>query len=75
MAVPFEGNEEEPVMGKPMELFRDEYDMGTGTTTANYDVTADGRFLMLRREAGGGHLRIVLNWTEELKRTLAQATR
>jgi hypothetical protein len=58
-----------------MALFRDEYDMGSVTTNANYDVTADGRFLMLRREAVGGHLRIVLNWTEELMRTLAQDTR
>jgi hypothetical protein len=49
--------------------------MGLSSTNANYDVTADGRFLMLRREPGGGDLRIVLNWTEELKRTLAQATR
>jgi Tol biopolymer transport system component len=75
MAVPFEGDAAEPAMGKPTELFRDEYDMGLSSTNANYDVTADGRFLMLRREPGGGHLRIVLNWTEELKRTLAQATR
>jgi Tol biopolymer transport system component len=68
MAVSFDGSSSEPVMGKPQALFRDEYDLGTGITTANYDVTPDGRFLMLRREAGGGHLRIVLNWTEELKR-------
>jgi Tol biopolymer transport system component len=75
MAVPFDGSALEPVMGKPTDLFRDEYDMGTAGTNANYDVTADGRFLMLRREPVGGHLRIVLNWTEELKRALAQDTR
>jgi serine/threonine-protein kinase len=75
MAVPFEGDAAEPAMGKPTELFRDEYDMGIAGTNANYDVTADGRFLMLRREPGGGHLRIVLNWTEELKRALAQDNR
>jgi hypothetical protein len=39
---------------------------------ANYDVTPDGRFLMLRRDAQGGHLGIVLNWTEELKQILAR---
>ena len=35
-----------------------------------YDVTPDGRFLMVRDEqpADPTHLRFVLNWTEELKR-------
>jgi hypothetical protein len=60
-------------MGKPQALFRDEYDLGTGTTIANYDVTPEGRFLMLRRDAQGGHLRIILHWTEELKRKLVKA--
>jgi hypothetical protein len=27
---------------------------------------------MMRRSTEGGTLRVVLNWTEELKRTLAQ---
>lgn len=72
MAVPFDGRASEPVMGKPLPLFRDEYDRGLGITVANYDVTPDGRFLMLRRESRGGDLRIVLNWTEELKRMLAK---
>ena len=43
-----------------------------GNTIANYDVTPEGRFLMLRREAQGANLRIVLNWAEELKRALAK---
>jgi len=73
MAVPFDGRSSEPVMGKPSPLFQDEYDFGMAITIANYDVTPDGRFLMLRREAQAGHLRLVLNWTEELKRTLAKA--
>jgi hypothetical protein len=72
-AVPFDGRVEEPVMGKPQALFRDEYDLGLGATLANYDVTPEGRFLMLRRDAQGGHLRIILNWTEALKRELAKA--
>ena len=72
MAVPFDGRASEPVMGKPLPLFRDEYDRGLGITVANYDVTPDGSFLMLRREARGGDLRIVLNWTEELRRILAK---
>jgi Tol biopolymer transport system component len=71
-AVSFDGSRSEPVIGKPTALFRDEYDLGQGITIANYDVTPDGRFLMLRRDVQGGHLRIVLNWTEELKQILAQ---
>jgi serine/threonine-protein kinase len=72
-AVPFDGRGEEPTIGKAQALFRDEYDPGTTITLANYDVTPEGRFLMLRREAQGSHLRIVLNWTEELKRVLAKS--
>jgi len=72
-AVPFDGTAEEPVMGKPQALFRDEYDLGIAATLANYDVTPEGRFLMLRRDSQGGHLHIILNWTEELKRELAKA--
>jgi hypothetical protein len=72
MAVPFEGPNSEPATGKPGGLFQDEYHLGFGATFANYDVTPDGRFLMRGREAAGGHLRIVLNWTEELKRLLAE---
>jgi hypothetical protein len=34
-------------MGKAQALFRDDYDLGLGSTIANYDVTPDGRFLML----------------------------
>ena len=71
-AVSFDGSKSEPVIGKPTALFKDEYDVGQGITVANYDVTPDGRFLMLRRDAQGGHLRIALNWTEELKQILAK---
>jgi hypothetical protein len=71
-AVPFDGLGSEPVIGKPTALFKDEYDLGQGITIPNYDVTPDGRFLMLRRDAQGGHLRIVLNWTEQLKLILAR---
>jgi hypothetical protein len=44
----------------------------TTLANTNYDVASDGRFLMLRRVTQGGTLRVVLNWTEELKRTLAK---
>ena len=72
MAVPFDGSGDEPVMGKATALFRDDYEYGPGLTIANYDATPDGRFLMLRRESQGGRLHIVLNWTEELKQTIAR---
>src|SRR5262249_24044180 len=45
---------------------------GVGNTIAIYDVTPEGRFLMLRREAQGANLRMVLNGAEELKRALAK---
>jgi Tol biopolymer transport system component len=72
-AVTFDGGVAEPVLGKPQVLFADDYDLGLGNTITNYDVTPDGRFLMLRREPSGSHLRMVLNWTEELKRILAES--
>jgi hypothetical protein len=52
-------------------LFADDYDFGQGTSIANYDVTARGDLIMLRREPDAGRVRAVLNWTEELKRILA----
>jgi Tol biopolymer transport system component len=61
----------EPIFGKPTPLFADDYDFGAGTSVANYDVTPEGRFLMIRRGANGGKLRVVANWTEELKQILA----
>jgi hypothetical protein len=61
----------EPVFGKPTPLFADDYDFGQGISIANYDVTPDGRFIMIRRGANGGKLRVVVNWTEELKQILA----
>jgi hypothetical protein len=61
----------EPAFGKPTALFADEYDFGQGISIANYDVTRDGRFVMLRRGPNGGSLRAVVNWTEELKRIIA----
>jgi hypothetical protein len=70
MAVAFDGSGEEPVLGKPRALFADFYDFGQGLSIPNYDVTTDGRFLLLRRGTQGGTLRVVLNWTEELKRAI-----
>ena len=61
----------EPAFGKPTALFADDYEFGTGVSIANYDVTPDGRFIMIRRGANGGKLRVVVNWTEGLKQILA----
>lgn len=72
MAVAFDATGAEPVLGRPKALFADVYNFGQGLSIPNYDVTRDGRFLMLRRGTDGGTLRVVLNWTEELKRTLAK---
>jgi Tol biopolymer transport system component len=54
----------------PHELFRGHFVLSNSTRT--YDVAPDGRFLMVTRGASNEQrspsLRIVLNWTEELKR-------
>ncbi len=71
MAVAFDAPGAEPVFGKPTALFADEYAFGSNISIANYDVTGDGRFIMLRRGTHGSSLRVVINWTEELKRILA----
>ena len=70
MAAAFDASGAEPVFGKPVELFSDEYDFGN-ISIANYDVTRDGRFIMPRLGTRGGRLRAVINWTEELKHVLA----
>jgi hypothetical protein len=61
----------EPTFGKPTPLFADEYEFGQSRSIANYDVTPDGHFIMLRRGASGGKVRVVVNWTQELKQILA----
>jgi serine/threonine protein kinase len=71
MAVPFDGSRDVPVLGKPVPLFKDDYERGQGSTIANYDVTPDGRFVMLRRDARGANLKLVLNWSEELRAIIA----
>ena len=71
MAATFDASGADPIFGKPVALFTDEYDFGHNISIANYDVTRDGRFIMLRRGASGGGLHAVINWTEELKHVLA----
>jgi serine/threonine protein kinase/Tol biopolymer transport system component len=71
VAVTLDSSGAEPVFGSPVALFADEYDFGAGASIANYDVTTDGRFIMIRRGVNGGKLRLVVNWTDELKQLLA----
>ncbi len=70
-AVSLDAGGAEPAFGKPTALFADDYQFGAGVSIPNYDLTPDGRFIMIRRGPNDGKLRIVLNWTEELKRILA----
>jgi Tol biopolymer transport system component len=71
MASAFDGKGAEPRLGRPVALFRDEYDFGKGLSLQNYDVGRDGRFLMLRRTPSGGRLHVVLGWGAELERLIA----
>jgi len=70
MAVALGASGSEPTFGKPRAVFSDNYDFGQNVTIANYDVTRDGRFIMLRA-AHSGSLRVAIHWTEELKQILA----
>ena len=72
MSVALDASAAKPKFGKPEALFADEYDFGQNVSIPNYDVTRDGRFIMLRRGTQGGSLRIVTHWTEELKQILAE---
>ena len=69
--MPFTATGTEPAIGKPVDLFVDMYDYGTGISIPNYDVTPDGRFIVTKREAGDMGLQIGLNWDRELERILA----
>ena len=59
------------VAGRPQELFKGQY--GLGTPHRHYDVSRDGRFLMVRGPEGPPsppvtQMVMVLNWFDELKR-------
>lgn len=70
MAVAVDPSKAEPTFGKPAVLFADEYDFGQALSIPNYDVTRDGRFIMLRRGSHGSNLRVAIHWAEELKQIL-----
>jgi Tol biopolymer transport system component len=61
-----------PILGQPLKLFdsRHRHDPSVSGAVPNYDVGADGRFLMVEgpSDADGVDLSVVVNWAEELKR-------
>jgi eukaryotic-like serine/threonine-protein kinase len=61
----------EPRLDPPVVLFEGAYAYGVGASIPNYDVTPDGRFVMLRPLAGSSRLLITLNWVQELEKRLA----
>ena len=68
-------NESTLVVGRPMRLLQEKYSTGTATYGRSYDVSPDGRFLMIKdqdrvAERPSPTLVIVENWFEELKRLL-----
>ena len=70
MAVAFDGAGHEPTFGKPQSLFADEYPFSADLSIANYDITHNGRFIMLRGPAASGNVRVVVNWKNELVRLI-----
>jgi Tol biopolymer transport system component len=70
--------------GRPQELWKGHYSQGMssscgppGTTSSNYDVTADGkRFLMIKDDdqdsAISKQIIVVLNWADEVRRLSAK---
>jgi Tol biopolymer transport system component len=58
-----------PILSAPRVLFDQRYQYGLGQTTANYDVTPDGKgFVMVKDQASSSRLNIVLKWFDELRR-------
>ncbi len=72
MAVTIEATDggDELRIGESRLLFDDRFEMSSISGLANYDVSSDGRFLMVEPEENEGpaQLYVVLNWFEELKR-------
>ncbi len=68
MAVPIEAGPAF-VFGQPRQLFERPYEPRDNRNGPVYDMSSDGRFLMLRRvgEERPVEIRVVLNFDEELK--------
>ena len=67
VAVAFDGRGDAPALGKPQTLFNQAFDYGQGISIANYDVSRDGRLVMLRSEPGVAPFHVIRNWAEGLK--------
>jgi len=63
--------------GRPRMLFEGPYGRWGVDTGSSYDVSPDGmHFLMINpdpAESGPAHVKVVLNWFEEVKRRVAGA--
>ena len=71
MAVSFEPGDPMPVIGSPTGVFEGRYfsfgPAGWPAGTRQYDVSRDGRFLMMRQFGETpSQINVVLNWTQEL---------
>jgi eukaryotic-like serine/threonine-protein kinase len=57
--------------GKPRQLFRGKFAQNSGPWGRNYDITPDGKRLLMILEAGyesaSSQMNIIVNWSEELK--------
>ncbi len=67
VAVAFDGRGDAPELGKPQTLFDQSFDYGQGNSIANYDVSRDGRLVMLRAEQGVAPFHVIRNWAVGLK--------
>jgi Tol biopolymer transport system component len=68
VAVPFEGRGVEPALGKPQMLFTERFDFGRGISIANYDVSRDGRLVMLRAQQATAPIHVIRNWAAGLEK-------
>jgi eukaryotic-like serine/threonine-protein kinase len=63
-------------IGRPSVLFEGDFDAGSATPgIPNYDVAADGRFIMVASAADAAlptRLDVAINWVEELRRKVAR---
>jgi len=71
MAVTVDLSRTEVRLESPRLIFEREFASGGFITIANYDVLADGSFVMTEAEPGSPRLTVVLNWFDVLKRQMA----
>ena len=59
VAVTLDASGADPVFAKPVALFPDDYDFGSGASVANYDVTPGGQLIGRPRTEQAA---LVINW-------------